>query len=103
MPTQDEFNELLSGTTHEWVTNHNGSGVNGYKFTSSNGNSIFIPAAGYYSEGSVNSIGYGGRVWSSSLDTSDPNGAWYLYFSSGSCYMTYRDRYVGWSVRGVRK
>ena len=54
MPTQTEIQELLENTENEWVEDFNGSGVNGRKFSSKiNGNSIFIPAAGIYREGSV--------------------------------------------------
>ena len=101
MPTKDELKELLDNTTNEWTQV---DGVNGYKFTSKiNGNSIFIPAAGYCSSGSVSSVGRNGYVWSSSLGTSSPRSAWYLSFYSGGCDMNYDDRCYGWSVRGVRK
>ena len=105
MPTQSEFQELIENTTRTWITNYNGTGVNGSKFTASNGNSIFIPAAGGCDNGSVLSVGNSGNVWSSSLDTSNPGGAWGLYFNSGNCYMSYDDygRCLGWSVRGVHK
>ena len=48
MPTKEDFEELIAGTTSSWVTNHNGiSGLNGCIFTSKvNGNTLFIPAAG---------------------------------------------------------
>ena len=103
MPTKAEFEELLSGTTNEWVTNYNGTGVNGYKFTGSNGNSIFIPAAGYCEEGGVYDVGGKGSVWSSSLHDSYPNSAWYLSFYPDHCGMNGSNRYIGRSVRGVRK
>ena len=61
MPTNAEIQELLDNTDYEWFTNYNGSGVNGTKFTSkTNGNSIFIPAAGGCSDGSVFVVGNGG-------------------------------------------
>ena len=106
MPTQTEFQELIEGTTNEWVTNYNGSGVNGYKFTHKTDTSkyIFIPAAGFCSDGSVDNVGSYGYVWSSSLYTPYPNLAWYLYFNSGNCSMDLNNsRYCGQSVRGVRK
>ena len=107
MPTKADFVELSVNTDSEWVTNYNGSGVNGYKFTSNKegyqNNSIFIPAAGCCYGGSVNLVGYDGYVWSSSLDTSGPVGAWYLSFRSGRCYMDSNYRCNGRSVRGVRK
>lgn len=43
MPTKDEFQELLDKCTWEWTQI---KGINGYKVTGTNGNSIFIPAAG---------------------------------------------------------
>ena len=103
MPTETEWKELIGNTNSVWVTNYNGTGVNGRQFTSKiNGNTIFIPAAGDCRGGSVSLVGNYGRVWSSSLYTSDPYNAWYLYFSSG-CRMYNINRYYGQSVRGVRK
>ena len=101
MPTEAEFQELIDYTTNEWFTNYNGTGVSGRKFTGSNGNSIFIPAAGYCSDGSVYYVGSYGYVWSSSLYTSNPNNAWNLNFYSGDCGMDYADRNYGLMVRGV--
>ena len=105
MPTEADFDELLSGTTNEWVTNHNGTGVNGWKFTHKTDTSkyIFIPAAGNCYDGSVYGVGSYGSVWSSSLYTSDHYTALNLYFVSGYCYMGSSRRYYGQSVRGVRK
>ena len=105
MPTKEEFEELLNGTTYKWITNYNGTGVNGRKFTSKTDTSkyIFIPAANRCRSGSVGNVGGEGYVWSSSLSTSNPGGAWYLDFGSGNCSMYYGSRYGGQSVRGVRK
>ena len=105
MPTKADFDELLSGTTNEWVTNHNGTGVNGWKFTHKTDTSkyIFIPAAGDCGVGSVANVGSNGSVWSSSLRTSGPDYAWYLSFNSGHCNVNSISRCYGRSVRGVRK
>ena len=100
MPTETECLELINNTTNEWTQVN---GVNGWKFTASNGNSIFIPAAGSCGDGSVGNVGDRGGVWSSSLFTSYPLNAWYLRFNSGNCYMGSNYRCYGWSVRGVRK
>ena len=98
MPTEAEWQELLNNTTNEWTQVN---GVNGRKFTASNGNSIFIPAAGSCGDGSVDNVGYVGDVWSSSLSTSRPNSAWYLNFDSDYCIMVDFSRCYGRSVRGV--
>ena len=42
MPTDADFQELINNTTAEWVENYNGTGVKGYRFTSINGNHIFL-------------------------------------------------------------
>ena len=43
MPTKEDFDELMDNCTHTWTTVND---VNGLLFTSSNGNSVFLPAAG---------------------------------------------------------
>ena len=105
MPTEFEIQELFDNTDSEWVEDFNGTGVNGRKFTSKTDTSkyIFIPAAGSCHNGSVYNVGYYGYVWSSSLGISYTADAWYLYFNSGSCYMSYCSRCYGRSVRGVRE
>ena len=102
MPTQTEFQELLDNTDKLWTTIN---GVNGYKFTSIKegfqNNSIFIPAAGRRTDGSVDSVGFSGYVWSSSLNASNPRSAWNLGFGSGGCDVNINRRCFGQSVRGV--
>lgn len=50
MPTSDEYQELLDGTTQEWVTSYHG--IDGYIIRSNkNSNTIFLPAAGFASDG----------------------------------------------------
>ena len=46
-PTLTQFTELINNTTYQWVTDYQGSGINGGLFTSKNNiNSVFFPAAG---------------------------------------------------------
>ena len=100
MPTKEEWQELYNSTTHIWTTQN---GVNGRLFTATNGNSLFLPAAGYRSGSSLNGAGTVGYFWSSSLYTVEPDDAWYLYFGSDGCYVySLYDRYNGRSVRPVR-
>ena len=100
MPTKDEFDELLNNTTKEWIQVN---GVNGYKFTASNGNSIFIPASGSRSESSFRNQGSFGFVWTSSLQTIVSHTVWGLAFSSGNIRMGNDSRCIGYTVRGVCK
>ena len=101
MPTSAEFEELINNTENEWTTQNN---VAGYKFTSkTNGNSIFLPAAGNRSDGNLDYTGWGGIYCSSSLIENAPYNAWYLGFYSGSVSTGTGFRYDGQSVRPVRK
>ncbi len=98
MPTTDELNELMTKCT--W-TLESQNGVNGYKVTGPNGNSIFLPAAGGGRFGSSFDYVAFGYYWSSSLGTSVSNSAYGLYFYSGYVDWYYGDRYNGLSVRAV--
>lgn len=99
VPTKAEQEELRMKCT--WtVTTING--VNGYKVTSKgNGNSIFLPAAGFRSFSSLQNAGQIGCYWSSSLYTREPISALYgqLYLSDADS--KFANRYYGLSVRPV--
>ncbi|MBR0526149.1 MAG: Ig-like domain-containing protein [Prevotella sp.] len=102
MPSEEQFSELINSsyTTTEWTTMN---GVNGRKITSNtNGNSIFLPAAGYRDNSSLFDGGSGGDYWSRTLYSDGPSIAWGLYFHSGGVY-TSDYRYYGQSVRPVRR
>ena len=99
MPTDAEWTELREQCTWTWTTQN---GVKGYKVTSkSNGNSIFLPAAGYRYDSSLNDAGSYGYYWSSSLDSDSPDLAWDVYFNSSNVYRGSSYRYYGFSVRPV--
>ena len=99
MPTKEEFQELYNNTTVTWTTQN---GVNGRLFTASNGNSLFLPAAGCRYDGSLNDVGSYGYYWSSSLDTDYPRDAWYFDFGWDYYGMFSGYRSFGQSVRPVR-
>lgn len=98
MPTKAEWEELKSNTTVTWTTQN---GVQGRKFTSSNGNSLFLPAAGCRIDGNLNYVGVYGLYWSSSLYTNSPHHAYELYISSVGCYIADDIRYCGYPIRAV--
>lgn len=101
IPTNDDWVELRNNTTGEWTEQN---GVNGWKFTATNGNSLFLPAAGWRYGSSLSYAGSGGCYWSSSLHAVSPYGARGFYFSSDSSGMDYDCliRGYGLSVRAVR-
>ena len=101
MPTKVDFEELTANTTSTWETLN---GVNGRRFTSkTNGNSIFVPAAGYCDDGSVYDVGSSGYLWSSSLNESNSWDAQGLLFYSDDVYVSYGSRYDGLAVRAVQE
>lgn len=96
MPTDGEWTELRTKCTWTWD-----STKKGYKITSSNGNSIILPAAGYRNSGELSSSGLYGEYWSSTLNTSYPDNAWYMSFESGRITRSNGSRRYGRSVRPV--
>ena len=100
MPTKEEFQELYNNTTVTWTQQN---GVNGRLFTASNGNSLFLPAAGDRWDDELHNAGYVGLYWSSSLYSDYPIFAWRFGFNSDNYYMGNRNRYGGLTVRPVRE
>jgi len=99
MPTCVEWDELYEKCSWTWTT-HNG--VEGYKVTSNrNGNSIFLPAAGYCDDSSLYNAGSNGSYWSSSLYTDDPDLAMFVFFHLSGVNYGPNSRYYGQSVRPV--
>ena len=67
LPTSDQVKELIENCRYEWTKVN---GVNGGRFIGPNGNSIFLPAAGYRDDSSEISptghidVGYYAEYWS---------------------------------------
>ena len=95
LPTWKQLEELKNKCTWTWTGN-------GYKVTGPNGNSIYLPAAGYrHCNGGVDNVGTYGDYWSSTPYGSDT--ACHLYFwDSGKAYIYYGSRCGGQSVRLVQ-
>jgi hypothetical protein len=98
MPTKAEQEELHTKCKWYWITQN---GVNGYKVTGPNGNSIFLPAAGYVSDSGLSSVGSSSLYCSSSLDIDSPNDAYVVNFGSSGVYRYGSYRSLGQSVRPV--
>lgn len=98
MPTYEDFQELLANTTSEWITVGT---VTGRRFVSkTNGNSIFLPAAGYRSFSSLDSQSTFGYYWSSNLSYSTL--ARLLGFHPEAVFTDGDGRYNGHCVRPVQ-
>lgn len=98
MPTLDEIQELIDECTWSWTTQN---GVQGCKITGPNGNSIFLPAAGYRVGSLLSIAGSGGYYWSGTRFEYTTVYAYYLNFGSLSLNWTYNERYGGRTVRPV--
>lgn len=64
MPLKSELDELYNSCTWTSTTQN---GTKGYLVTGKNGNSIFLPKAGYKSEGSLTGLGEYSYYWSSTV------------------------------------
>ena len=104
MPSQTQVEELLNSsyTNAVWTTQNN---VNGYLITSRMngyiGNSIFLPAAGWYLNTDLSDSGEFGFYWSRSLNQSNSQFANYIVFSSGNIQWSLQTRSMGMTVRPV--
>ena len=96
-PSIVEWEELFQNTTGMWTTLN---GVKGWRITASNGNSIFLPAAGYWWDDVLNADL--GLYWSSSVNKEFPYRAWGFHFNSDSGHLCgSSDRNRGQAVRAV--
>lgn len=98
MPTYTEMTELNNKCTWEWTKQN---GVKGYKVTGPNGNSIFLPAVGYFEWDTFNSGSCGYSYYCSSTPTS--TSTYYLKFDSSSHSVRDSGRDYGHTVRPVRE
>ena len=101
MPTAEEFEELLDNTTVTWTQQN---GVNGSLYTASNGNSLFLPAAGLRRGGELVNAGITAEFWSSWLVGYSPDHADMIFIpqEDGDEYTSVEYRDYGLSVRPVR-
>ncbi len=102
MLTLKQFEELTNNsyTTSEYTTLN---GVKGQKITGKNGNSIFLPGAGFCQGTASSGVGEIGYYWSRSLSQNYCDFASFFWFFSGASSVTHTDRYLGLSIRPVRK
>ena len=100
-PKRKELNELSNSsyTIWTWV---NQNGVEGYKVVSrSNGNSIFLPAAGSRDGSDLNYAGTNGNYWSSTITTGYSHYAEGLGFKSSNVWEFAGNRYSGKTIRPI--
>ncbi|MCD8284638.1 MAG: hypothetical protein LUB62_00215 [Prevotellaceae bacterium] len=96
MPTSAELDELISKCKWEWTTV---GGHNGYLLTASNGNCIFLPAAGARYTSTPEDDGYYANYWAST--PSNYKNAYSLNYSTIYYFVGDGARYSGFSIRPV--
>jgi hypothetical protein len=109
-PTDAQWTELRKKCLWTWTTQN---GVNGYLVTSkANGNSIFLPAAGFWKGTMLVDAGPGGVYWSQTAggyeigDENDywyPQAAWRINFDSQGVYRGSSGTEQGRTIRPVCK
>lgn len=100
LPTVEEINELVANCTWTWVEQN---GVNGMSVKAANGNTIFLPAAGYFDETSVSYAGSYGTYWTGSPYDSWNYQANSIDFGSNGQGQYPNYRYEGRVVRPVKE
>ena len=104
IPTKEQCDELLKCTNNKWVKNYKDTGVNGWWFVSkTNGNTLFIPAAGNRYANNLFNVDDKGFIWTTNRNVNLSDCAWYLYFDSNVAYMHYNGRCQGNPIRPVFK
>lgn len=101
VPTRLELTELLEKCKWEWTAQN---GVNGYKVTGLNGNSIFFPAAGVRQETMHLGNNITGYYWTCTPGDSGqaPGAAHILKFNEERGYYNdYVQRHIGMPIRPV--
>ena len=101
IPTQEQWEELLS-LKHEIIKNYKNKEINGMLFTAKNGNTLFLPAAGYADNTRFYNENLFARYMSNSIDATLSYSCNNFGFADDNPgYITQHSRYNGNPVRGV--
>lgn len=98
MPTEEEWMALKTKCKWEWKVL---DGVFGHLVTATNGNRLFLPAAGYMNVTTLDLAGSYGYYWSTSLSTTRSRYAKAFYFLVSNVTMYDAFRSYGCPVRAV--
>ena len=98
MPTYAEYKELIDNCKKEWTSV---KGINGYKFTASNGNSIFLPVSGLRDGYDIEEDATLGAYWSGSIDATANDYAYNVNFSESKLSLGTSQKYMGLAIRPV--
>lgn len=98
MLTKEQWAEVFEHCSYKWDEERKG-----LLLTGPNGNTVFLPAAGYRGSAGVGDVGSYGYYWSSTPYSNGVNDAYDVYFYSGNMNPQGSNyRYNGFSVRLAR-
>ena len=100
IPTYEEMKELLTKCQWSYYIYKDRPG---YKITGPNGNSIFLPMAGFYIGKTCYSVNEYGSYWCSTSNQSDFKSAYYLNIYDNKIMIDLGNRSYGRSIRPVIK
>lgn len=105
MPSEADFKELIKYTKITQVTNYKNSGIDGKVFKGKNGNTIFIPASGFYYNNVCDQFNQTGFLWTSTRNISNKflNESCNFYFTSNNIGISHNMRCLGFPVRAIIK
>lgn len=98
MPTDSEFYELFAKC--EWHWNDSYRGTSGYMVTGPNGNQIFLPCAGRYTDELVDH-GESGAYWASTIYPQKNTNSYFFRIYSGVYFLQSKVRCIGLTIRPV--
>lgn len=99
MLTKEQWQEVFKNCSRKWDKERKGLMITG-----PNGNTVFLPAAGFRLHTDVNGVGFGGNYWSRTPYSSHVSDAYSVVFFPG--YIDPRIHYYpyyGFSVRLARR
>lgn len=99
IPTLEECEELVRECEWQWVEEN---GVNGYKVIGPNGDSIFLPAAGYRTGSLLSNVRQFGGYWSSTSNKGFDYCAYNFDFDNDNIDVFLSLRDYGQSIRPVK-
>ena len=103
MPTKEEFKNLVKSTTHKWIGNYQGSGVNGILFTDKIENSkvLFFPASGYCYKNRLEHVHKCCAYWTSSTTSKMESNYMYYDYNNRDLLIYSIGRLYGFHIRPI--
>lgn len=99
LPTVEEFQELKEKCKWVWTTEQN---VNGYRIIAANGNSIFLPAAGFTYGTTVFVGGEYGYYLTNGVDSDDADAQAFGFCKDTPAWLHGAARFFGCTIRPVK-